>query len=190
MVYLLGGALRAGKGIIGHELVRRAHLPLMSLDVLKMGLHRAVPSLGVDPSTPSEEVGATMWPLVRAMAENALESNFHCVFEGDMILPRQAAALRASHGDRVRACFVGYPEADRREKLREVRRHVGHPNDWLNDHDDGEILEFIDYGIRFSRFLSKECRSLGLRFFDCSADFEATIEEAVAYLLSGQRSGA
>ena len=64
MLITLGGASRSGKGIIAGELVRKTAIPLLSLDVLKMGLHHAVPSVGVDPSAPSGEVGEKMWPLV------------------------------------------------------------------------------------------------------------------------------
>ena len=81
MLLMLGGAPRAGKGIISRQLVRKTAMPFLSLDMLKMGLHHAVPSMGVDPSAPSVEVAEKMWPLVRAMAENALESNLECIFE-------------------------------------------------------------------------------------------------------------
>ena len=83
MLILLGGAPRAGKGMISRELVQKRGIALLSLDVLKMGLHRAVPSMGVDPNAHSREVGENMWPLVRAMAENALEADVDYVFEGD-----------------------------------------------------------------------------------------------------------
>lgn len=190
MVFLFGGALRAGKGILGRQLFEEATLPLLSLDILKMGLYHAVPSLAVDPSAPSDEVGERMWPLVRAMPENAPESGFDCVFEGDVILPHHAADLGSIHSDGVRTCFLGYPNADPRQKLREIRRFSGHPNDWLGDHRDDEVLGFLRYGVEFSRYLARECDDLGLKFFDCSADFESTIDAARAYLLANLRSEA
>ena len=183
MVLTLGGASRAGKGIISRELVRRTAIPLVSLDVLKMGLHRAVPSVGVDPSAPSAEVAEKMWPLVRAMAENALESNIECIFEGDEILPKHAAELRALAGEEVRSCFVGYLDIEPRQKLAEIRRHSAYPNDWLNDQSDEDVLQLIEFSIQFSRYLSQECDRLGVRYFDCSTDFEGTVEAVVTYLM-------
>lgn len=95
-----------------------------SLDMLKMGLHHAVPSVGVDPSAPSVDVAEKMWPLIRAMAENALESNVECIFEGDMIVPKHAAELRAVGGEKVRSCFVGYLDIEPRQKCAEIRRRA------------------------------------------------------------------
>ena len=152
MLITLGGASRSGKGIIAGELVRKTAIPLLSLDVLKMGLHHAVPSVGVDPSAPSGEVGEKMWPLVRAMAENVLEANVEYIFEGDMILPKHAAELRGLAGEEVRSCFVGHLGIEPRQKLAEIRRHSGHPNDWLNEHSDEEVLDFVEESIQFSRY--------------------------------------
>ena len=183
MLIALGGASRSGKGVISRELVRRTAIPLLPLDVLKMGLHRAVPSVEVDPCAPTVEVAEKMWPLVRAMAENALETNVECIFEGDMIVPKHAAELRVLAGDDVRACFVGYLEIEPRQKLAEIRRYSGGPNDWSNEHGDEEIIDLVQESIRFSRYLSEECDRLGFRYFDCSTDFEGTVEAVVTYLM-------
>ncbi len=183
MLITLGGASRSGKGIISSALVRKTAIPLLPLDVLKMGLHHAVPSVGVDPSAPSVEVAEKMWPLVRAMAENALESNVDCIFEGDMIVPKHAAELRGLAGDDARACFVGYVDIKPEQKLAEIRRHSGGPNDWLNEHTDEEVMDLVEESIRFSRYLSEECDRLGFRYFDCSTDFEGTVDAVVSYLM-------
>ncbi len=183
MLLMLGGAPRAGKGIISRQLVRKTAMPSLSLDMLKMGLHLAVPSMGVDPSAPSVDVAEKMWPLVRAMAENALDSNIEYIFEGDMILPKHTAELRAFGGEEVRCCFVGYLKIKPRQKLAEIRRNAGYPNDWLNEHNDEEVLGLIEYGIEFSRYLSEECERLGSRYFDSSTDFEGTVQAAVTYLM-------
>jgi 2-phosphoglycerate kinase len=84
---IVGGAPRAGKGAIARKLAERTTIPVLSLDLLKMGLHETVPTLGIDPGTASSEVGKRMWPLVRAMVRNAVESSTPYIFEGDMVLP-------------------------------------------------------------------------------------------------------
>ena len=182
MLITLGGASRAGKGVISRKLVQKTAIPLMSLDALKMGLHRAVPSLGVDPNTPPREVGEKIWPLVKAMAENVLESGVEYIFEGDMILPEHAAELRDLAGEEVRSCFVGYHDIEPRQKLEEIRRHSGLPNDWLNEHSDEYVLGMLEFSIQFSQDLSEEWDHLGLRYFDCSTDFQGTVDAVVTYL--------
>ena len=183
MLIVLGGAPRAGKSIISRKCAEEARIPLLSLDTLKMGLHHAVPSLGLDASADPSEVGERMWPLVRAMAENVLESGVDYVFEGDMVLPYQAAELQSLGGESVRSCFVGYGDIDPGRKLADIRHNSGLPNDWLNEHDDEYVLDLVEYGIRFSRDLSEQCSRLGLTYFDGSVDFAATVDEVVAYLV-------
>ncbi len=183
MLILLGGAPRAGKGIISRRVAAEAEYPLLSLDPLKMGLQNAVPSLGIDADANPAEVGEKMWPLVRAIAENVLDSESEYIFEGDMILPHQAAALLSFPGADVRACFVGYGSIDSRQKLAEIRQHTGFPNDWLTEHDDEYVLGVVEYGIRFSRHLAEQCNHHGLRHFDVSEDFAKTVDDVAAYLL-------
>jgi len=117
------------------------------------------------------------------MAENALETGVECIFEGDMLLPSHAAELQTLEEVRVRACFVGYSEVEPGRKLAEIRHHSGHSNDWLNEHGDEEVLSLIRYGIDFSRYLLEECGRLGLKYFDCSVDFEDTVDAVVQYLI-------
>ena len=72
MLLLLGGAPRAGKGVVSRLCAAELDVSVLSLDVLKMGLLHAVPSVGIELGTPPTEVGHRMWPLVRAMAVWAL----------------------------------------------------------------------------------------------------------------------
>ena len=88
MVVWIGGPARSGKGLLARKLAADLEWPLLSLDVLKMALSRVVPDLGIDPEAPSATVGEAMWPLIRAMAENAIETDVDYVFEGDMLSPR------------------------------------------------------------------------------------------------------
>jgi len=185
MLMVLGGAPRAGKGIISRRCLSALPTPVLSLDVLKMGLHHAVPSIGVEPGGDPSEVGRRMWPLVRAMAENVLESGVDYLFEGDMLLPTQVAALERLGGDDVRSCFVGYCDIHPTQKLAEIRRYPGLPNDWLTEHDDEYVLEVVEYGIGFSRRLSEGCGSLGLQYFDGSADFLGAVDSATSHLTTG-----
>lgn len=184
MVVLIGGPARAGKGLLSRRLATKLGWPLLSLDVLKMALSRVVPDLRIDPEAPSAEVGEAMWPLVRAMAENAVETGTHYVFEGDMLYPRQMAELRSTYPGQVAACFLGYSRASAPEKLAAIRRATGLPNDWLNEYDDGFILDLVRDGIAESRLLSLEAEHYGFEYFDGSTAFEAMLEDALVYLQS------
>jgi hypothetical protein len=182
LVILIGGATRSGKSMVARRLSAGLTWPLLSLDVLKMGLVRAVPLLGVDPDSPPTEVGRVMWPLIRAMVENALDTDADYVFEGDMLSPDRVSELREASDGRLAACFLGYRRSTPEQKLVAIRRYRGLPNDWLNEHDDGYVLEEARLGIAESVRIARESERVGLRYFDGSAEFERMLDEAMEYL--------
>jgi len=49
MLIFIGGAARAGKGMLVRRLFAEMQLPFLSLDVLKMGLARGVPEYTINP---------------------------------------------------------------------------------------------------------------------------------------------
>jgi len=184
LVILIGGATRSGKSILSRRLAANLGWPILSLDVLKMGLSRAVPSLGIDPASPSAAVGRVMWPLIRAMLENAVETASDYIFEGDMLLPHQVAELQATRTGEVVACFLGYRHLQPEQKLAAIRRYGGLPNDWLNEHDDRYILHEVRLGIAASDEVALDAERHGFLYFDGSAGFETMVDEAVANLQS------
>jgi hypothetical protein len=124
MLYLVGGAARAGKSTLARRLVAQHQVPYFSLDVLLMGLARAWPQCGVDPDLPPQQGAAHLWPLIRALAVNLLEETpTHPTYllEGDLLLPREVAAFREAYPGAVAACFLGYTRITPRAKLRQVR---------------------------------------------------------------------
>ena len=125
-----------------------------------------------------------MWPLIRAMLENALETATDYIFEGDMLLPQQVAELHATRADEVVACFLGYRHLQPERKLAGIRLYGGLPNDWLNEHDDNYILDEVRLGIAASEKLALEAERHSLLYFDGSAGFETMVDEAVANLKS------
>ena len=187
MLILLGGAPRAGKSIVARAFAKRTGIPVMSLDTLMMGLHFAVPEVGVDIEAEPQVIGESMWPLNKALAEVTLATHGDYLIEGDMLQPAQVASLHEASldergGDEVRSCFMGYQTIDPQQKFADIRGHKGLSNDWLKDRPDEYVMEVIEFGIRYSRDQAAKCAELGLKHFDCSKDFEASISTVVDYL--------
>ena len=187
MLLLLGGAPRAGKSIVSRECARRTGMPVLSLDTLMMAMPQAVPALGVDITAEPQVIGESMWPIVQAFAEVVLGSHTDHLIEGDMLQTSQVASIHDAGGDEVRSCFLGYQNIDPRQKFTDIRQHAGLPNDWLSDSSDEYVLEVAEFGIQYSRDQAAQCDQLGLKHFDCSNDFAATINEAIAYLVPENR---
>jgi hypothetical protein len=181
MLLFVGGAPRAGKGIITRRLLLETHLPYLSLDIVKMGLVNGVPDFGIDPEESSILVAEKLWPLVHAMTVNMIETGVHYIIEGE-ILPKHVHKLILCYPMQIKACFLGYTEITPPQKLREIREYSGHPNDWVNTYPDPYVLELIEDSIEFSRYLQSECTELGITYFDISDNFLDTLDRVVDYL--------
>lgn len=184
MLYLVGGASRAGKSTLARRLLAREGIPYFSIDVLMMGLVNGWPEFGLDPETPSEVRGEKLWPIVRAMAVNLLEeapTHPTYLLEGDSLLPKHVAALADEYGDAIKTCFIGYACVQPEEKLREIRR--SEPG-WSSHYTHQQALDFVEQMVRYSAYLQAECAALGLWYLDCSAGIAPTIDDAMAYLVA------
>ena len=161
-------------------------IPYFSLDVLMMGLAAGLPTFGLDPDTSGIVRGEKFWPILRAMAVNLLEEERvhpEYLVEGDELLPKYVAELRAAYPERVRACFLGYREAVPEEKLRAVRSVEP---DWMAYCPEAEMLSFVAGEVEQSAYLERECARHGLRYFDCSRDLPSALNDAARYLLGSE----
>ena len=181
MIFFIGGAARCGKGILVRRLLAELGLPYLSLDVLKMGLTRGMPELAFDPDAGGMRVAERLWPLVREMSHNLLAEKANYVFEGE-ILPRNVADLRRGYPTQVSACFLGYRTIAPDQKLREIRTHSGHPNDWSPEYTDAGLLAIIQREIAFSQYLQAECAQVQFRYFDLSDQFLPVLDQVVDYI--------
>ena len=179
MLLFIGGAARAGKGIVARRLLAELQLPYLSLDVLKMGLARGAPEYAIDPDAGGVLVAGRLWPLVREMSVSLLHDQMDYVFEGEL-LPKDVATLRRAYPAQVRACFLGYCTISATRKLHEIRTYAGHPNDWPQEYDDGALREIIEREIVFSHYVQAECARYELRYFDTSLNFMPVLDEVVA----------
>lgn len=186
MLYLLGGAPRAGKSTVARRLVTESGVPYFSLDYLMMGLANGLPLSGVDADDPDEaRVADRMWPVVRPMATAMLENGEEYLLEGVHLFPRFVWELQQAWPGQVRSCFLGYADADVQRKAAELRRFPPGPNDWMSEFDDGEIARSVAAFKALSTLIRDECTRYGLRYIESSADFPGAVAEAVAYFKTG-----
>ena len=184
MLFFIGGAARTGKSILSRRLLKEIQIPFLSLDVLKMGLTRGVPEFAIDPNAGSLQVAQRLWPLVREMSASLLFDGIDYIFEGEL-LPRHVAARQQTQPTQIRACFLGYPTIAPDQKLQDIRRHGGHPNDWPQEYNDTDLLTIVQREIAFSRYLQAECAQYQLPFFDMSRQFLPVLDAAAVFMQSG-----
>jgi 2-phosphoglycerate kinase len=182
MLYILGGASRSGKSLLAHRLLTEKHIPSIPIDYLKMGLYRGYPELGVNPNDKSEIVAEKIWPMLKGLMKTIVEVQQDFLIEGDALLPGLVSQFIDSvDKSKVRVCFVGYQSIAPEQKLNEIRKFKGYPNDWIQENSDEEILKHVKETIEFSKFIQKECEKCNISYFDVS-DFKEGIEKVLNYL--------
>lgn len=182
MLYLVGGAPRAGKSILARRMLDEQKLAYFPTDILMMGLTSAMPQLGLKPSDSAQTRAPIMWPVLRAMAVKVLENGEDYLLEGDVLMPSHAVEMRERFGSAVRSCFIGYATVDSRSKVRDIRRHAAGKTDWTNECDDSHLLRIVGEFKSLSDELRIECAKCELAYFDGSDDLFAALDRAIAYL--------
>ena len=182
MVFLLGGAPRAGKTTAGHLFAERTGISCFSVDYLKMGLVRGMPDYGIDvyddPGT-----AVKLWPILRGMIRTYVEEEESILLEGYYLLPEYAAEVHGDLGEHIRSCFIGFCEVPTMEKVRELRAHA--PGDWSSD-DDAQATAWVEHLKSVSREIRASCAELGLKYCEITVNREGALGEAVDYLASGR----
>ncbi len=188
MLYLIGGAARAGKSTIARAMLTEAGVPYLGVDYIKMAFAKAMPDIGIDPNNNDLHTARQLWSFVEAMGEAMIENDQDYTLEAAYILPEYVDSLLKARGNLVRACFVGFERIETSRKIEQIKAYRGQGDDWLYSYDDDALANFVNRSKDLSSTLRAECETLGLRYFDGSDDFHQTVNDAVAYLLNGKRS--
>ena len=189
MLYLIGGAARAGKTLIAQRMLRERLIPYFCVDYFVSALERGAPELGIVGESPNKERALKLWPRIEPMLRNIVEEEPAYLVEGDALLPKGVASLCEAYAGQVRACFIGYASTTPERKLEEIRRFGGGVNDWIQDYPDQYILDLCTEMIEFSQFVREECHLYRLPYLDVSDDFLDVVGQAYAMLRGPQGEG-
>ncbi len=200
MLYIIGGVTRSGKSYLTREMVRKHaskthQISFFNLDHLMLGLIRGIEDFGCEGETHDREKAHLMWPVVKEILDGIIRDDgitdkfetknpVDYIIDGVIITPEQFSQLRQEFPNHVKACWIGYPTADRDEKYTAIQTHKYLPGDWLSHESEERIYGVIDYGIKFSQELQQECAEHDIAFFDNSHDFVGTLLGAETYLLA------
>jgi hypothetical protein len=184
MLYLVSGTSRSGKTMIAKEMMKRTSIPYMSLDWMVMGFTNGVPEYGIHDKLWPNEIAEKFWPFLKAMCENILWSEVDYILEGEAISPKLVSDLMLTHPDKVRVCFVGYTDANRENKVNNVKRYSDGKGDWLINEPDEVIDSHIENMIDYSKLIKKECANHSVAYVDTSSEFEKSIQDAVKVLFA------
>ena len=134
-----------------------------------------------DPALKRMEI---VWPTIRKVASDVVQSGDDLLLEGDVLLPKHLIEFGHSTHAGIKACFIGYADVDPVKKLRAIREHAADGIDWTEELDDARLLDLIGELRTFSEYLRRECCHYKIPYFDGSTCFASAIREAKTYLHS------
>lgn len=180
MIYLIGGAPRAGKSILCQQFAAELKIGWISTDLL-MELLRVKNDRGVKAewnANPEAIIANAEWfyPYLERFVwgTSSLAENY--VIEGVDFLPEQVLQLSKQYA--VHAVFLGCS----RMSLATFNQYPGHSRGY--NHLPEEFKRQITRDVPvWSEFIRQQAGHIGYPYFDTSDDFELRIQEARASLL-------
>ncbi len=183
MIYLVGGAPRAGKSILGQRVAQRARIGWVSTDVLRsvlLGAGLKQEEAEAWDASPDAVARAADWffPHLERFAWGIGSLADSYLIEGVHFLPRHAVALGQRFA--VRSVFIGCSELSL-QRFQEFpgcsRGYASLPLEFQR-----QIVEDVP---RWSAFIAAEAAAAGCPYVDTGGDFAAGLDRAEALLAAG-----
>ncbi len=184
MLYIISGASRAGKTLLAQRLAGEKGWSYFSLDWLVMGFTNGMPEIGIHDLLFPDEIAERSWSFLEAMFKSMLYGQIDYIIEGEAILPELIIELIKEHPKQIKICFLGFTEVNAQEKMNEIKRFRLIENDWLCKESDDYILDHIHNMVAHSSKIKASCEQHKLPYFDTSANFLGTLNQAMVYLVS------
>jgi hypothetical protein len=182
MIYLIGGAPRTGKSILGQRAAIQLKTSWISTDILAHLLQirnetATQPRWDAAPEAITATAEKFLPYLERFIFEvNSMAENY--LVEGVNFLPTQAARLAAQYP--IRCVFLGCSDMSLERFNRFPGRSEGYS--FLPDELRRQIVEDVPL---WSKFIQQEAQRFGYPYIDTSDDFPARMNEAVDVLTAG-----
>lgn len=133
MIFLLTGASHTGKTFHAQKLMEEYNYPVLSMDLLKMGLIRS----GNTTLTPMDDDKMTgyLWPIVREMIKTAIENKQNLIVEGCYIPFDWKKDFEPEYMDQIRYCCLIMSEQYIRSHFGDIKHYANVIEKRLEDFD-------------------------------------------------------
>lgn len=186
MIYLIGGAPRAGKSILCQQLAARLNIGWISTDLL-LDLLRVKNDAGIKSewnASPEAIAADAEWffPYLERFVRGVSSLAENYVIEGVDFLPAHVARLTSAYP--IRSVFIGCS----RMTLQRFDQFPGHSPGYASLPEDMRRQFAQDIPL-WSAFIQQEAERFGYAYIDMSDDFPARLSEAQIVLTTGALPG-
>ncbi|HET9905332.1 MAG TPA: hypothetical protein VFQ23_01790 [Anaerolineales bacterium] len=179
MIYLIGGAPRAGKSVLGKQAAAKLNIGWMSTDLM-MELLRVKNEEGVKTewnANPEAITANAVWflPYLERLiwVFSSLAEDY--LVEGADFLPAQVAQLSKQY--EIRSVFVGCSEITLEQLDQFLGRSPGYA--FLSEDMKRQVVHDVPL---WSEFIRQEAERFGYPYIDTSGDFPSRLHEAETLL--------
>lgn len=177
MVYLIGGSIRTGKSNLANKILHNKKISVVSTDIIIGLVKDHVKKDFSDPRPNFIQKAENFYPYLKEFIRvNAILGIENYVYEGDIILPAQAALLAKEY--ELKACFLGFSKIT----VELLKKHIGN-HQWLDKLSTEELNDLPKKIMDTSKFIESECQKYDLKYFDLSIDYDKEHELAYKYLI-------
>jgi 2-phosphoglycerate kinase len=184
MIYLIGGAPRAGKSILGQRFAAQQRIGWVATDLLYEILRiRDEPGIKSGWDAAPEHIAANaewFFPYLERFVWGVSSLADDYLIEGVDFLPAQVVRLSDQYP--VRPVFLGREKLTLAEFDRFPGRSQGYAD--LPEEVRGQIVQDVP---RWSEFVRQQAERFGIPYIDMSDDFPARLLEAETVLTAGAR---
>ena len=176
MVILIGGPANTGKTLLSHRLMGKYGIPYLSIDHLKMGLHRGLDAETFHPLTDTYVLGERLWPIVSGIVKTVIEDHRKMIIEGGYVLPHLVKSFEERYLKEIIAVFIGFSERYISERFEDgivanlnAIERKGKPDDISVVHNEHEILR-------------KRCVESGVEYIEIDESYEDGMSKVFRFI--------
>lgn len=179
MHIIIAGAARSGKTTLS-LMLNKYGFTHYKMDSVKRGICEAY---GVKYDK-WEDVSPIVCKIInRIILDNKTDTNFgkeKYLFDTPFVFPKDISMIDTSDTEVI---FLGYSKALPSEILKTIREKDDN-NFWTNKKSDEELLRLIELDIDYSKQVEKECKKLGIKYYDTTYDRDQVLNKIVEEIIS------
>ena len=182
MHIIIAGAARAGKTTLSLMLGEKGYVHY-KMDSIKRGICEAY-NLKYDDWADVSPIMCTI--INRIIEDNKTDTNFgkeNYLFDTPYIYPKHIEKISAED---TLVIFIGYAHTTAIENFKARRLH-DKENLWTRKLSDKQLLKNAQMDVDFSKEIEKECKELGITYFDTSENREEVLNSIIDFIEERER---
>lgn len=169
MIILITGASHTGKTLLAQKMLEKYHFPILSLDLLKMGLIRS----GKTDLTALDDDKLTdyLWPIVREMIKTAIENKQNLIVEGCYIPFAWRQDFSEDDLAEIKYICLIMSQNYILNHFADIKKHANVIEQRL---DDGYFTQ--DMALKDNEHILQQCRNYGLPYHLIDEEYNLDVE--------------